>query len=251
MKKIVAKDLVKAYNKKTVLSHVNIEVQGGVYGLLGPNGAGKSTLIGIMVDGIQNYSGEILYGNENIKKLGKDYRKRVGYVPQKQGLYEEFSVLECMNYIAALKGLKKREVREEITYLLERLHILNVASRKISTLSGGMKQRVLMAQALLGDPDFIILDEPTVGLDPVERYDFRNFVRELSKTCTILYATHVVSDIEDIAKEVILIKSGEILVQDTVKNLISDLEKKKENIRNLEDVFVYYTKGEREIAFDR
>ena len=109
MKKIVAKDLVKAYNKKTVLSHVNIEMQGGVYGLLGPNGAGKSTLIGIMVDGIQNYSGEILYGNENIKKLGKDYRKRVGYVPQKQGLYEEFSVLECMNYIAALKGLKKRE----------------------------------------------------------------------------------------------------------------------------------------------
>ena len=243
MKKIVAKDLVKEYNKKTVLSHVNIEMQGGVYGLLGPNGAGKSTLIGIMVDGIQNYSGEILYGNENIKKLGKDYRKRVGYV--------EFSVLECMNYIAVLKGLKKREVREEITYLLERLHILDVASRKISTLSGGMKQRVLMAQALLGDPDFIILDEPTVGLDPVERYDFRNFVRELSKTCTILYATHVVSDIEDIAKEVILIKSGEILVQDTVENLISDLEKKKKNIRNLEDVFVYYTKGEREIAFDR
>lgn len=108
MKKIVAKDLVKEYNKKTVLSHVNIEMQGGVYGLLGPNGAGKSTLIGIMVDGIQNYSGEILYGNENIKKLGKDYRKRVGYVPQKQGLYEEFSVLECMNYIAVLKGLKKR-----------------------------------------------------------------------------------------------------------------------------------------------
>lgn len=251
MKKIVAKDLVKEYNKKTVLSHVNIEMQGGVYGLLGPNGAGKSTLIGIMVDGIQNYSGEILYGNENIKKLGKDYRKRVGYVPQKQGLYEEFSVLECMNYIAVLKGLKKREVREEITYLLERLHILDVASRKISTLSGGMKQRVLMVQALLGDPDFIILDEPTVGLDPVERYDFRNFVRELSKTRTILYATHVVSDIEDIAKEVILIKSGEILVQDTVENLISDLEKKKKNIRNLEDVFVYYTKGEREIAFDR
>ena len=95
-----------------------------------------------------------------------------------------------MNYIAVLKGLKKREVREEITYLLERLHILDVASRKISTLSGGMKQRVLMAQALLGDPDFIILDEPTVGLDPVERYDFLNFVRELSKTWTILYATH-------------------------------------------------------------
>ena len=187
----------------------------------------------------------------NIKKLGKDYRKRVGYVPQKQGLYEEFSVLECMNYIAVLKGLKKREVREEITYLLERLHILDVASRKISTLSGGMKQRVLMAQALLGDPDFIILDEPTVGLDPVERYDFRNFVRELSKTCTNLFSTHVGSDIEDIAKEVILIKSGEILVQDTVENLISDLEKKKKNIRNLEDVFVYYTKGEREIAFDR
>ena len=114
MEKIVAKDLVKVYNKKTVLSHVNIEMQGGVYGLLGPNGAGKSTLIGIMVDGIQNYSGEILYGNENIKKLGKEYRKRVGYVPQKQGLYEEFSVLECMTDVflhqlqARLAGLLVR-----------------------------------------------------------------------------------------------------------------------------------------------
>ncbi|MBU5478028.1 ATP-binding cassette domain-containing protein [Eubacterium sp. MSJ-13] len=242
MKKIVVKNLVKAYNKKTVLSYVNIEMRGGVYALLGPNGAGKSTLISLLVDSIQNYSGDILYGDENIKKLGKDYRKKVGYVPQKQSLYEEFSVLECMNYIAALKGLKKREVRDEISYLLERLHIMDVVNRKISTLSGGMKQRVLMVQALLGNPDFVILDEPTVGLDPVERYDFRNFVKELSEKCTILYATHVVSDVEDIAKEVILIKSGEIIVQDTAHNLILNLGKTHENIHNLEDAFVYYTK---------
>lgn len=238
------KNISKTYKKGTVkaLDDFSVTLTSGVYGLLGPNGAGKSTLMNIITDNLNSDRGKVLYDGEDIKKLGKDYRTVLGYMPQQQGLYDDFTLNRFLWYMAALKGLKKKDAKQKITSLLETVNLKESAHKKLGSFSGGMKQRALIAQALLNDPKILILDEPTAGLDPKERIRIRNFVSEIAENKIVLISTHVVSDIEFIAKEIVLLKSGQLVSHDTCNNLIKEIENKvfeietdKENLKYFQD----------------
>ena len=226
--KLEIKNISKTYKKGTVkaLDDFSVTLTPGVYGLLGPNGAGKSTLMNIITDNLNADSGEVLYDGENIKKLGKDYRSVLGYMPQQQGLYDDFTLNRFLWYMAALKGLKKKEAKEKIISLLETVNLTESAHKKLGGFSGGMKQRALIAQALLNDPEILILDEPTAGLDPRERIRIRNFISEIAEDKIVLISTHVVSDIEFIAKEIILLKEGKHISHNTCNNLTKEINNK-------------------------
>ena len=219
------KDVIHTYpNKKTALNRISLTLTPGIYGLLGPNGAGKSTLMKIITGNMQPSGGKVLFNGSDIKELGREYRDRLGYMPQQQGLYNQFTGRRFLWYMATLKGLSHREAKHKINDLLEQMNLTEVADRKISGYSGGMKQRLLIAQAVMNSPDILVLDEPTAGLDPKERINIRNFVSELSRECVVIFATHVVSDVECIAKEMILIKRGEIVRQDEIPKLIAEMD---------------------------
>lgn len=239
------KNLKKTYGTVQALKGVSYTFTAGIYGILGANGAGKSTMINLITDNVSRDGtdgGEILFDGEDILKLGKDFRALVGYMPQQQGFYEDFSPKAFLKYMAEIKGLKGKNnegksVNEQIDELIEVVNLTHVAYKKIGGFSGGMKQRVLLAQALLGNPKILILDEPTAGLDPKERIGIRNYIAELSKDKIILFATHVVSDIECIADHVMLIKKGEIVVTGTPVELIEQMHGKVAEITcTLDDV---------------
>lgn len=229
--------LTKTYGTVQALKGITYTFKPGIYGIIGANGAGKSTIINLITDNISREKGTIKYDNEDILKLGKKFRSLVGYMPQQQGFYEDFSPRAFLKYMAEVKGIKRKDAEKQIDKLLEIVNLTGVAYKRIGGFSGGMKQRVLLAQALLGDPKILILDEPTAGLDPKERIGIRNYIAELSKDKIILFATHVVSDIECIADQVILIKKGEIVTSGTPVELIEQLHGKVAEITcTLDDV---------------
>ncbi|MFR1404876.1 MAG: ATP-binding cassette domain-containing protein [Lachnospiraceae bacterium] len=195
-----------------------------VYGLLGPNGAGKSTLMNLITQNLEPDEGEILVNGISATKMGASYRDVLGYMPQQQGLYDRFSALEFLRYFASLKGLKAKESRKRIEELLEVVNLTKARNRKLGGFSGGMKQRVLLAQALLNEPQILILDEPTAGLDPKERIRIRNYISSISENKIVLIATHVVSDVECIAKEILFLRGGKLLEKETPEKLVEQMD---------------------------
>ena len=183
-------------NGKKALSEISTSLTPGVYGLLGPNGAGKSTLMNIITDNLRPTAGEVSLDGNVIWKNSNAYRARLGYMPQQQGLYSSFTGTRFLWYMAALKGLSHREAKTRVNELLELVNLKDAADRRIGGYSGGMKQRLLIAQALLNEPDVLVLDEPTAGLDPKERIRIRNFISEIAADKIVLLATHVVTDVE-------------------------------------------------------
>lgn len=208
MKSVIEiKKVSKKYGKVSALSDVSIELGHGIYALLGPNGSGKTTLMNILAGLLKPSTGEVVYNGKDIQKCGLEYRTKVGYMPQYPAMYPTFSVKEFLLYLAELKALPK-EREGDIDYLLSRVELSDVWDRKISALSGGMKQRLSLCSAVLGDPEILILDEPTAGLDPKQRVALREFISEISGNKTVIWATHIVSDVESIADSIIFMKKG-------------------------------------------
>lgn len=215
--------LCKQYGKLRALDKLNLTLSSGIYALLGPNGAGKSTLMNLLVCNLLPDAGNIRCDGSDIGELGKLYRARIGYMPQNQTFYPEFSARRYLQYIARLKGVPRRHIAGEVEQALKNVHLLKEQDRRLAGFSGGMRQRVLIAQALLNSPEFLILDEPTAGLDPNERIRIRNLIGEISTERTVLIATHVVSDIEQIAHKVILLKKGRLLACEAPERLQNSL----------------------------
>lgn len=224
MNKLEIINLTKKYGNKTALNNFTYTFENGVYGLIGPNGAGKSTLMNILVDGISKTNGDVLYNGEKIEKLGKEYRNIIGYVPQQQGIYNNFSAEDFLNYMANLKGLNKKGISSKIKEVLEFVDLYGVRKNKLGGFSGGMKQRILIAQALLNNPEILILDEPTAGLDPKERIRIRNLIARISMNKIVIISTHIVSDIEFIAGNIVFLYGGELIRKESPKELLKELE---------------------------
>lgn len=224
---LLVKNINKTYGKnKRALCDVNMCFTPGIYGLLGPNGSGKSTLMNIITDNLKADKGIVCYNGKTIQELKKSYREKIGYMPQQQAIYDNFTGEEFMWYMAALKGLDKHQAKTRIENLISMVNLSGEKNKKIGSYSGGMKQRILIAQALLNDPDILIMDEPTAGLDPTERIRIRNFLSEISENKIIIIATHIVSDIEFVAKEIILLKQGEVIDHGSPQQLLEKLEGK-------------------------
>lgn len=221
--------------KKHALCDFSFEFTNGIYGLLGPNGAGKSTLMNIVTDNLlpDKDGGKILWNGEETKVLKEKFRSRLGFMPQQQNLYESMTAHTFLNYIAALKCIDRKTAEAEIPKIVERVELTESIDKKMGGFSGGMKQRVLIAAALLGDPDLIILDEPTAGLDPKQRVIIRNMVSDLGHEKIIIISTHIVSDIETIAKEILFIKEGCLIDSGTISDLVEKVENSDKTLENL------------------
>lgn len=218
--------LTKHYGNKIAVDCVSTVLTPGVYGLLGANGAGKTTLMRMLCAILESTSGEVFLNGEEITSMGADYRNVLGYLPQDFGYYPNYTAMEFLMYIATLKGIPKNIAKKRARQLLEVVGLSNVAGKKVKTFSGGMKQRVGIAQALLNNPDILILDEPTAGLDPKERVRFRNLLSDYAGDKIVILSTHIVSDVEAIADEVLLMKKGKFVLQGTVPELIQKAEGK-------------------------
>lgn len=196
----------------------------GVYGFLGPNGAGKTTLMNLLVGNLHPTEGSITYNHKDIYSLQEKYRRRIGYMPQMQGLFDDFTGERFLWYMAGLKGLGRKEGKEQIDRLFSVVNLERERYRKIKGYSGGMKQRLLLAQALLNDPKILILDEPTAGLDPQERIRIRNYISTLSEKRLVLLATHIVSDVESIAREILFMKEGKLVLSGSPAETLKGME---------------------------
>ncbi|MDE7183341.1 MAG: ABC transporter ATP-binding protein, partial [Lachnospiraceae bacterium] len=208
--------LSKHYGSKIAVDCVSASFKPGVYGLLGANGAGKTTLMRMLCAILESTSGEVLLDGKEVTSMGADYRNVLGYLPQNFGYYPGYTAQEFLMYVSALKGIPKNIAKKRAVELLEEVGLGDVAHKKVRTFSGGMKQRVGIAQALLNNPEILILDEPTAGLDPKERVRFRNLLSDYAGDKIVILSTHIVSDIEAIADEVLLMKKGKFVLQGTV-----------------------------------
>lgn len=232
-------NITKSYKNNLALNSFTITLCPGIYALLGPNGSGKSTLMNIITDNLKADSGEITYTSddgvtENVLKMGVRFREKLGFMPQYPGLYPNFTVERFMWYMAALKGLPKEKAKNDIPEILAAVELDDVPKRKIGALSGGMKQRLTLAQAVLGDPEILILDEPTAGLDPKQRISIRNYISRIAFNKIVIIATHVVSDIEFIARDIIMLKKGVIVDNAPPHELTKKIEGKVWNVPCLE-----------------
>lgn len=218
--------LTKHYGSKIAVDCVSATLKPGVYGLLGANGAGKTTLMRMLCAILEATSGEVLLDGKEVTSMGADYRNVLGYLPQDFGYYPGYTAKEFLMYISALKGIPKDIAKKRAGELLEEVGLGEAAHKKLRTFSGGMKQRVGIAQALLNNPEILVLDEPTAGLDPKERVRFRNLLSDYAGDKIVILSTHIVSDIEAIADEVLLMKKGKFVLQGSVPDLIKKAEGK-------------------------
>ena len=220
---LVIDRLTKQFQNKIAVDRVSLRLHNGVFGLLGTNGAGKTTLMRMLCGILQPTSGTIAFDGMDVREEG--YRAVLGYLPQDFGYYPEFTAMDFLLYMAALKGLPKKSAKRRANELLELVGLEDMGRKKIKTFSGGMKQRLWIAQALLNNPKLLILDEPTAGLDPKERVRFRNLIQQLGKDSIVLLSTHIVSDIEHIADEVLMMKDGTLIYNGTWDEQMGDLER--------------------------
>ena len=207
----------------------------GLYGLLGPNGAGKSTLLSIITGGLSQDSGSVLWCGKSARALDVKFRRALGFMPQQQGLYDSYTGRRFLAYLCALKEIPAKETAAQVERVAAWVNLSDELDKRLAAYSGGMKQRLLLASALLGEPKLLILDEPTAGLDPKERVRLRRLLAELAKDRIILVATHVVSDVETVAKEILLLKDGRLVAQAPVAGLVEQYAPGG----SLEDVYLH------------
>ncbi|MCI8508525.1 MAG: ABC transporter ATP-binding protein [Lachnospiraceae bacterium] len=219
---LVVDRLTKQYKNKIAVDRISFQFQEGVYGLLGANGAGKTTLMRMLCGILTPTGGEVSFDGMDVNT--EEYRGCLGYLPQDFGYYPNFTGWDFLLYMAALKGIGKKQAVRKTKELLEMVSLTDMAGKKIKTYSGGMKQRLGIAQALLNDPKIIILDEPTAGLDPKERVRFRNLIGELGKDSIVILSTHIVSDVEHIADTILMMKNGQLIFQGAREEITEDLE---------------------------
>lgn len=234
--KLKLEHISKEYKNTTALDDFSMTFSEGIYGLLGPNGAGKSTLMKLITRNIKPTAGEIYLDGTDIHTLKREYQRLIGYMPQQQAIYPFYTGRMFLAYMGLLKGVEKKVLNDEIEKYASKVNLLDVLDRKVGTYSGGMKQRLLIAQAFLGDSKIIIFDEPTAGLDPKERIHVRNLIHDNSAGKIILIATHVVQDIEDIASQIMLLKKG-VLIEMAAPEILTGRITDKEN-PDLEDVYL-------------
>lgn len=213
--------LTKQYGNKIAVDRLDMNFKTGVYGLLGSNGAGKTTLMRMICGILNPSSGEVKLDGSNILKMGETYRDKLGYLPQNFGYYPDFTAKDYMLYIAALKGIAPGKAKNRTDELMELVGLKDVMKKQIKTYSGGMKQRLGIAQAMINNPSILILDEPTAGLDPKERVRFRNLISDFAADRLVILSTHIVSDIEYIANEILVMKKGTFIVRGTLEELIN------------------------------
>ena len=228
-------NISKKYKNKLALNQFSTTLTPGIYGLLGANGAGKTTFINILVGVLPRSNGRISVDGTDVEKLGKDFLKKVGYLPQYPQFYRDFTVNEFLMYMCALKGIPHMTAKQRIQDLLSGVNLYDAMNCKIGALSGGMRQRVGIVQAMLGNPGLLILDEPTAGLDPQERIRFRNLITRFAENRIVLLATHIVSDVDAIANEVLILKEGKLIKQGVPEQLCEELKHKTWEITLYED----------------
>ena len=218
--------LTKQYGSKIALDRIDATFEPGIYGLLGANGAGKTTMMRLICDILKPTSGEVTFNGTNIREMGESYRAAIGYLPQDFGYYPNFTAMNFLLYMASLKGLNARYAKEKSLELLETVNLSEVKDKKIKTFSGGMKQRLGIAQAFLNNPQILILDEPTAGLDPKERVKFRNLISSFAENKIVILSTHIVTDVEYIADEILVIKGGTLLKKGAESTIIQEISGK-------------------------
>lgn len=243
MPQLEIKTVSKHYGKKKALDGFTFTFTEGIYGLLGPNGAGKTTLMNLITGNLSadKDGGKILWNGEETSSLGEKFRRELGFMPQQQNLYDSMTAFDFLGYVSALKNLDKKKSEEEILSLLKKVELDDCSDKKIGGFSGGMKQRLLIASALLGSPKLLIMDEPTAGLDPKQRVIIKRLVSELSKDMIIIISTHIISDIENIAKEILLLRDGKIIDSGTLEKLTEEIPIEEKSLENL---YMHYYGGE-------